>query len=650
MPVVGGVRAALALTLVVVVGCTEPPTLPPLPPADVGPSMDAGAEQDTGSARDVGTRDLGGSPEPDAQVDAQRPDQGLCTGASGRDEIGQACQGPRDCPCWGRCLPQGVCTAPCNPAIEDDCPEGWECFSEPGADPKGLCRPMAEEECNGVDDDSDETTDEGEDGEPLRRACYTGAGGTQDVGECHGGQEHCAEGEWGDCLDEVLPSAREVCDGRDNDCDGATDEEPVEEAPAAALQHGVCADQTKACNGGEWREPDYTAIPGYVEQEQPPYCEDVDNDCDGETDEGCVCVIDETWSCGTDEGECRSGLQRCVEGHRGPCEGAVGPLDHELCNNLDDDCDGATDEPVDLETAPAADHAVGVCAGQTRACEGARGWVEPDYEAIEGFEATETLCDGLDSDCDDATDEALTAPAASLAVGVCDGLTQDCAGAAGWVEPNYEAVEGFEETETLCDGLDNDCDGATDEAEHLLLPEAERCLFLGVCGGTNADCQGEAGWQCGYPAIYERRETLCDDLDNDCDGQTDEELQLGERCGGDVCGRAIWACTDSGATMCTDDLEELLDSDADRVVDRCDNCPGVFNPGQDDQDGDHLGDVCDGRVPLFDPGELLGTFTSGGGGLDAAELGHGRGSLGPHLGGRRVETEAWTLRGHLLAR
>jgi hypothetical protein len=36
-----------------------------------------------------------------------------------------------------------------------------------------------------------------------------------------------------------------------------------------------------------------------------------------------------------------------------------------------------------------------------------------------------------------------------------------------------------------------------------------------------------------------------------------------------------------------------LDSDGDGIIDACDNCPSVYNPGQEDCDGDGLGDVCD---------------------------------------------------------
>ncbi|MCA9627709.1 MAG: putative metal-binding motif-containing protein, partial [Myxococcales bacterium] len=74
----------------------------------------------------------------------------------------------------------------------------------------------------------------------------------------------------------------------------------------------VCTPQTEVCNGK-------------------------DDDCDGQVDEGL------TRSCGTSVGECEEGTETCNAGKWGACEGAIGPQT-EACDELDNDCDGQTDD------------------------------------------------------------------------------------------------------------------------------------------------------------------------------------------------------------------------------------------------------------------------------------------------------------------
>src|SRR5205823_1818028 len=70
----------------------------------------------------------------------------------------------------------------------------------------------AAENCNGVDDDCDGTTDDFPDGGALTQNCYTGPGGTQNVGICRGGTQTCSAGTFGACTGQTLPAA-EVCNG-----------------------------------------------------------------------------------------------------------------------------------------------------------------------------------------------------------------------------------------------------------------------------------------------------------------------------------------------------------------------------------------------------------------------------------------------------
>lgn len=75
------------------------------------------------------------------------------------------------------------------------------------------------EVCNGEDDDCDGAVDEGEGGAPLTRGCYDGPAGTAGVGACAEGVQRCVDGAFAECEGQVTP-VDEVCDHVDDDCDG----------------------------------------------------------------------------------------------------------------------------------------------------------------------------------------------------------------------------------------------------------------------------------------------------------------------------------------------------------------------------------------------------------------------------------------------
>ena len=141
---------------------------------------------------------------------------------------------------------------------------------------------------------------------------------------------------------------------------------------------------------------------------------------------------------------------------------------------------------------------------------------------IDGYEAEESLCDGIDSDCDGSVDEGLTPPLANVQEGVCVGAVQVCSGENGWTEPNYSQIEGYEANETVCDGIDSDCDGLVDENVNTPLATNQ----AGVCASSRQVCVNGV-LQEPNPiniASFEATETACDGIDSDCDGSVDEGL------------------------------------------------------------------------------------------------------------------------------
>jgi len=126
--------------------------------------------------------------------------------------------------------------------------------------------PGAAEICNGMDDDCDGLTDEGN---PGGGAECPVAGG---LGACAAGTTACFEGHL-ICNPSVQPAA-ETCDGVDNDCDGAVDED----LGTLTCGTGLCARTISACLGGTPQ----VCVPAAP---SPEICNGIDDDCDGRIDE-----------------------------------------------------------------------------------------------------------------------------------------------------------------------------------------------------------------------------------------------------------------------------------------------------------------------------------------------------------------------------
>ena len=237
--------------------------------------------------------------------------------------------------------------------------------------------------------------------------------------------------------------------------------------------------------------------------------------------------------CGVAEGVCESGTRICrADGAWSECFDAVVPGD-ELCNGLDDDCDGETDEALERDCG----NAVGACQQGLQTCtEGA--WSACDGEVQPVVEA----CNGLDDDCDGEPDEALARPCGSD-VGVCQVGVELCDGGA-WQACSAAVLPG--QQAEACDGqlADEDCDGVVNEGCVCADDDQRPCgSDVGVCSPGLQTCQANAWSDCQDP-IGPQPE-LCNGIDMDCNGTVDDHPQVGV-----ACFAGVGACRRDGVFMC----------------------------------------------------------------------------------------------------
>ncbi len=337
--------------------------------------------------------------------------------------------------------------------------------------------PGATERCNGLDDDCDGQVDELFD--------VDGDGFLADAPGCLAlaGEVDCDDAD-----PAVFPGAAELCNGRDDDCDGSLDE--------ALDQDGDGSDACQDCD-----DADPAVYPGAAE-----LCDGLDNDCDARSDEDWDIDGDGWAACAGD----------CDEGEVNAHPGAV-----EVCDGVDNDCDGEVDQGFDADGDgfstcrgdcddgdPAVyPWAVEVCDGADNDCNGEVDDIgDSDGDGVSACEDCDDadpavypgapeLCDGKDSDCDGI-----------LPVGEededGDGVPV-CAGDCDDTDPSR--APGLPEA---CDGVDNDCDEASGDDDDLDGDGQTPCT--GDCDDTRAE-------------RYSGAAEVCDSLDNDCDGSRDEE-------------------------------------------------------------------------------------------------------------------------------
>ena len=366
-----------------------------------------------------------------------------------------------------------------------------------------------------------------------------------------------------DCDDwneDVNPGNEDVCDnGIDDDCDGDIDEDGISQtfyADADGDEFGDESTSVTACVApvgyvtvsGDCDDNDFDVNPLATE-----VCNDIDDDCDGDIDEG---VGTETFYADEDGdgyGDGSMSVTACTApvgyvSNDGDCddtEADINPDAEEVCNDIDDDCDGDIDEGVEPSTyyLDADGDGFGNADISTVACSAPIGYVSDDSDCDDLDDmiypdAIET-CNDVDDDCDGDIDEEIDTEvyytdadgdgfgdtelgAFCIAPANSSLISGDCDDADAMVYPG--AMEQCNEADDDCDGdidedvvfmdyfADLDDDGYGDAfLGNFCTVQDNASIFDGDCDDTN-------------PAVNPDADELCNDLDDDCDGDTDEEV------------------------------------------------------------------------------------------------------------------------------
>jgi hypothetical protein len=410
------------------------------------------------------------------------------------------------------------------PAAEDADGDGYTA-GEDCDDDSFSVNPGAAEICDGIDNDCDGKTDDGDDtlsgeGRETYYADMDGDGYGSEVGgmvlACNQpGDFVPVDGDCNDYIASINPAAEELCDGLDNDCDGMTDDADDSLELETAREFFVDEDgdgfgrsgEVKlACSqpegfaavDGDCADLDSNSHPGATE-----ICDGVDNDCDSRTDDADDELSDSskvTFYADSDEdgfGDDASTTRACEapEGFRseaGDCndgDAAVSPSALEVCDSIDNDCDGMTDDEDTLADsaergtfyADADGDGFGDASAAAQACAAAAGHVADSTDCNDNDAAVspsaEEICDSIDNDCDGMTDDS----DGDLTDGIVfyrdfdeDGYGHDtfnitaCQAPERYTETSGDCDDDDDSTfpgaMEQCDGVDNDCDEVVDQA------------------------------------------------------------------------------------------------------------------------------------------------------------------------------------------
>ncbi len=400
------------------------------------------------------------------------------------------------------------------------------------------------------------------------------------------------------------PMADEVCNGEDDNCNGKKDEgfDLSTDVENCGVCNNACGllHATAKCGGGECK----------IDK-----CEDGWYSVDGLDSTGC-------------EYPCHLKDKNGVDCDPATATAADG-CGVEVCDDIDQNCNGQINEVSADANAPCSDFCptkdcLGICTFGKTQCIGSI------LVCVPGVTPTLDICDGLDNNCDGTADEDFDfnndpqhcGDCGTSCVGTLPHALAKCEqkqckidvcetdyGDLDANSPGCELCPVRPVRAESCNGKDDDCNGVIDDPAAVLANKPASGPAAGVnsfckqkagtlCNNVPLHCDSAAGgWRCDYPAGIEKTaagkvvitEGLCDGIDGNCDGQKDEAfLSLGQSCNDG----ALGVCLDQGKITCNplDPTKTLCDTtlppdppmaSAETCNGLDDNCDGQVDEGTD---------------------------------------------------------------------
>ena len=442
----------------------------------------------------------------------------------------------------------------------------------------------------------------------------------------------------------INPAVAEVCDDLDNNCDIQIDEGMPTKTYYKDLDgdgYGDLSTAFEACGvafaitgaavapagyvelAGDCNDNDAATNPGAAET-----CDNIDNDCDAQTDEN-VKLTFYSDADGDGQGTSASTVQACTQSTGyvassldcDDANSAINTFATEVCNSVDDDCNGKIDEGLPTTTYYKDVDADGyggtlsqVYCAQPLGYNAYVGGDCNDYNVGIKPGATEVCGNNIDEDCSGAD---LACPIAYITYYLdsdSDGYggtqtIQATSLPAGYATTNGDCNDanadvGPGKTE-ICDGADNNCDGLADNnlAFATYYYDADFDSY-GVADGTKYACSAPASYAAlsgdcnNYDGTINPGATeVCDGTDNNCDNQIDENKTSAYYYDSD---RDGYGTSTSSTQACSQPSIYYSSTGGD-----CNDNSNAIHPGATEVCGDSADNNCDGRT---DEGCILSTW------------------------------------------